>query len=506
MSLSTLRRIGLPRISVSRSQLRTLADLLFASLIFSAVFAVHARWIYTHFSNDAYLLDSGWLAYLFESADPLLRNPSGINELSFYAHHLQPHIFLFGAPLSYLCGLTGIEIFAYHQGLFFGLFFISLYLIVASAHLRFGHRMIGTLVAILVGTLANALFQAAAYPHVEIAMIAVSSLAVAAWFGEYRRLFAFCLLWLPLIREDGGLYVTFTCLVCIAVEFMPNPRLDSRTLRLLILALAGIIVSACSLSLKAWFFPGFDTFSSNFSGHSWDHVSVGFLADRLKAAIGSLNIAPVLVGCLLLSVFDVRYMTGLVLLSPLYLLHLLSVRSEHGHFTLYYALPWLLPCTVWLVVFVRRSRSSALSTAESVLLLVLSLSITAPIHAAVGTNGQSWHVAKWALTGPVADIQGMKNFALWARASFAGATDDRVGQEKDCVSMGIAALIPNDIHPDEVLNVNDDVAACRTLLLMRGEMQYELLSERAQAAKFARVAARENVELWWIGTRPGRTR
>ena len=494
------------RISVSRSQLRTLADLLLAALILSAVFAVHARWIYLHFSNDGYLLDSGWLAHLFGSADPLLRNPSGINELSFYAHHLSPHIFLFGAPLSYLGGLTGIDIFAFHQGLFFGLFFISLYLIVASAQLPRGHWMIGTLVAILVGTLGNPLFQAAAYPHIEIAMIAVSSFAVAAWLGEYRRLFALCLLWLPLIREDGGFYVTFTCLVCIAVDYGPKPRLDSRTLRLLTLALAGVVVSACSLMLKARFFPGFETFSSNFSGHSWDHVSAGFLAGRLQAAIGSLNVAPVLVGCLLLSLFDVRYMTGLVLLSPLYLLHLFSVRSEHGHFTLYYALPWLLPCMVWLVVFVKRSRSSALSIAESVLLLLLSLSLTAPIQAAVGTKAQSWHVVTWALTGSVADIQEMKNFALWARASFAGATDDRVGQEKDCVSMGIAAIIPNDVRPDEVLNVNDDAAACRTLLLMRGEMQYELLSTRAQAVKFARVAARENVELWWIGTRPGKTR
>lgn len=489
------------RISVSRSQLRALGDLLIASLIFSAAFAVHARWIYIHFSSDAYFLDSGWLAYLFQSADPLLRNPSGINELSFYAHHLSPHIFLFGAPLSVLGGLTGIEIFALHQGLFFGLFFISLYLIVASAQLPYGHWIIGTLVAILVGTLGNALFQAAAYPHIEIAVIAVSSLAVAAWLGEYRRLFAICLLWLPLIREDGGLYVTFTCLVLFAVEYAPNRRFDLRTRRLLTLALAGVVVSACSFLVKARFFPGFGTFSGNFSGHSWDHVSAGLLADRLHAAIGSWNITPVLVGCVLLSMFDVRYMIGLVLLSPLYLLHLLSVRAEHGHFTLYYALPWLLPCMVWLVVFVRRSRSSALSRAESVLLLVLSLSLTAPIHAAVGAKEQSWHVATWALTRPVADIQGMKDFALRARASVSGTTNDRVRTEKDCVSIGIAALIPNDIHPDEVLNQNDDVTACRTLLLMRGDMQYELLSSRAQAAQFARGATRENVELW-VNVRP----
>ncbi len=219
-----------------------------------------------------------------------------------------------------------------------------------------------------------------------------------------------------------------------------------------------------------------------------------------------MNIAPVLVGCLVLTAFDLRYVTGLVLLSPLYLLYLFSVRAEHGHFALYYALPWLLPCVIWLAVFVKRARSLALPTVESLLLLVLSLALTAPIHAAVGAKSQFWYVAKWALTRPVVDIQRMKAFALRVRrGTFAAATDDRVSNEKNCVSMGIAALIPNDVHPDEVLNANADLAPCRTLLLMRGEMQYGLLSARAEAEKFERVAARDNTELWLIGTRQKKT-
>ncbi len=102
-------------------------------VVFALIFATHSRFVFTHFSSDGYLEDSGWMAYLFESADPLLHNPSGVNDLSFYAHHLSPHIFLFGAPLANVFGLTGVEIFAYHQGLFFGLFFLSFCLIVARA-------------------------------------------------------------------------------------------------------------------------------------------------------------------------------------------------------------------------------------------------------------------------------------------------------------------------------------------------------------------------------------
>ena len=33
-------------------------------IVFSLLFATHTRWIFTHFSGDAYLEDSGWLAYL----------------------------------------------------------------------------------------------------------------------------------------------------------------------------------------------------------------------------------------------------------------------------------------------------------------------------------------------------------------------------------------------------------------------------------------------------------
>ena len=118
-----------------------LAELLFVLALFGAVFVVHARWMFTHFSSDGYLWDSGWFAYLFGSGDPLLHNPSSVDTLSFYTSHLSPHIFFFGAPLSYLFGLSGIEIFAYHQGFFFGLFFVSLCLIIST--MRLGHTVTG---------------------------------------------------------------------------------------------------------------------------------------------------------------------------------------------------------------------------------------------------------------------------------------------------------------------------------------------------------------------------
>jgi hypothetical protein len=116
----------------------------------------------------------------------------------------------------------------------------------------------------------------------------------------------------------------------------------SRTGKLAILTVSTVITSGCAFAIKAIVFPGFDAFTGNLSGSSWNHLSTALVAERLRAMIGNANILPVLVGCALLAARDVRYATGVVLLSPLYPLPLLSVRQEHGYFTLCYTLPWLL--------------------------------------------------------------------------------------------------------------------------------------------------------------------
>jgi hypothetical protein len=487
---------------MSRLRPSTIAHVVFVVLVFALVFATHSRWIFAHFSNDAYFEDSGWLAYLFESADPLLHNPSGVNDLSFYAHHLSPHIFLFGAPLSKLLGFTGIQIFAYHQGFFFGLFFLSCYLIVARSGMRRRDWIVATVSAVVLGGLSNALFQAAAYPHNEIAMISIAALAVAAWLSHYRRLFMLCLMWLPLVREDGGFYAAVACLACIAVEQDRGRRMDSSTRLLAVLALAGIAASAASFLIKAWFFPGFTAFVNNFSGDWWNHVTAAFVVERVRAMLHNLNILPVLLGCALLSAFDIRYLTGLVLLSPVLLLHLLAVRPAHGHFTLYFALPWLLPCAIWLAVFVRRSRRSQAAFIEGVVILAAALALSAPIQAAAGARGEFWFVAKWAFQRPIVDIRAMQDFVLWARKSLATTEDGRrPDQKKACVSQGIAALIPNEIRPDEVLTTDADLRACHVLFLMRGEMYHTELSTRAQAAGFAPMGSKRNAEMWLVATR-----
>ena len=68
-------------------------------------------------------------------------------------------------------------------------------------------------------------------------MIAIASLAIAAWLARYRLLFVVCLAWLPLIREDGGFYAAIVCIACIAVEQDRGRRVDASARLLTVLAL-----------------------------------------------------------------------------------------------------------------------------------------------------------------------------------------------------------------------------------------------------------------------------
>jgi hypothetical protein len=223
----------------------------------------------------------------------------------------------------------------------------------------------------------------------------------------------------------------------------------------------------------------------------------------VQAMLSNLNIVPVLLGCALLSAFDIRYLTGLVLLSPVLLLHLLAVRPEHGYFTLYFALPWLVPCAIWLAVFVRRSSMSQAALAEGVVILAAALTLSAPVQAAAGARGAFWFVAIWAFQRPVEDIRSMQDFVRWARKSLAGTEDGRwPNGSRGCVSQGIAALIPNDIRPDEVLTTGSDLHACQALFLMRGDFWYAELGTRAKAAGFERMGAKRNAELWLVPKAP----
>jgi len=453
------------------------------------LFIVHARWVLTHFSNDGYLYDSGWLAYLFESRDPLLHNPSAIGALSFYAYHLSPHIYLVGAPPASL-GLHGFQIFAIHQGMSFALVFVGAWRLATAAPRESSAYWMVIAGAVLLGAFANALFQAAGYPHYEIAMLALSILALAAWVRDERWLFAVALVWLVLVREDGGFYAAYICLVCAALAYEPGT--SGRAIRLVIAAVAGVCLAVMSLVIKAGLFPGFDTFAFNFSGHHWDHLTAALVVDRLGAAVVNPNVLPVLVGCAVLATRSVKYVAGFALLVPLYALYMMSVRPNHAYFTLYFALPWLLPPMTWVAVYVVRARSGSARTMEAIVILAVALGLAAPVHAALRLPRNSWYVAQLAIQRPVVDIRSMQQFTVGVLRLYRGDADPG----RVCASMGIAALVPNDLRPHDVVDREVRISDCQMLLLLNGDMDYGPLRSKAERDGLRMAAWRWTAEVW----------
>jgi hypothetical protein len=157
-----------------------------------------------------------------------------------------------------------------------------------------------------------------------------------------------------------------------------------------------------------------------------------------------------------------------------------------------------LPVLIWLAVLVRRLGVSGASTMEMAIVVALSFMLSAPAQAIIDTPQQRWYVVQQAVTRPVAKIAAMKEFVRWVHVSFASSAAERA--QRRCASMGIAALIPDELAPEEVIGPGSNLSVCRTLLLLHADMHYRALSAQAEASGFKRVATRENAELWMIDT------
>ena len=113
-----------------------------------------------------------------------------------------------------------------------------------ASRLRGRYYWLALLVALPVGVVGNGVLQAAAYPHYETAMTGLSALAIAACSAGLRRLFMCCLVLLPLVREDGGLFVVVVSLACMAIDRGEPERGGADRRRLAAAAVAGLVLSA----------------------------------------------------------------------------------------------------------------------------------------------------------------------------------------------------------------------------------------------------------------------
>ena len=108
-----------------------------------------------------------------------------------------------------------------------------------------------------------------------------------------------------------------------------------------------------------------------------------------------------------------------------------------------------------------------------------------------GLPGNFWYVVPWSFERPILDLDELRRFARDAHTTF--ASNGRAAGSA-CASIGVAALIPNDLRPEEVLDPAVGVSSCGTALLMVGDMHDGALRTRLEEGRFQKIAERDDVE------------
>lgn len=439
-----------------------MARVMVAALLVGVILYINFRYVVVHFSNGGDLLDSGWFAWILASGDAWLTNPRSVSNLSYFNYHLSPYM----AALSLIfhtLGIDGFTALALHQGAMFALLAGSLYGLVLTTWAG-RHSAVLFAAAATLTLLGDVVLQIASYPHFEIAIAAFCALGTAFWQSGQRRLGGLAFALACLVREDGGLYAAAFLLGLAALPPWSRRTATSLEVRL---AAGAVLVSAAMFAIKARFFPGFAAFSVNFSGHGWDHVTADFVGQRLANFAADPHALTTLLAALVLAVASLRYLVFPLLMSPLIALQLIALRDQLGHFTRYYALPFLVIWAGMLLVGADRARRGKLRPFEPVVLLGLAILGSGPVLLLVRPPG--WlPVVTTALATPVTNLS---QLAAEAKAAVAGLKDV-------CVSTGVASLIPGDLAPAQVITPTSDLSPCRTIFLFSGDLHYEALRPR----------------------------
>jgi len=455
-------------------------------LLSVVVFLAFANPIIVHFETNGYLLDSGWFAYLFGANDPWLMNPQTINGLSFYAHHMSPIIYVFSAIFSGLLGFSGISTFAIYTGISSTVLFLAL---IMAAFGDNRDRLHFHIFAAFALTFTNEfLFRAVAYPHYEVLLFGLTPLLFLALTRQKNVLAYSLLVVLVLTREDGGFYAAFAALCCFLL--MKGPRFSSPVGRQALVVFGlGVLMSFASLYAQSKWFPGFETFPTNFSGNGFDHLSFELIATRLLENLKTEGFLSLSLAVLLLVFFDRRYAVPALLIMPLIVLHLVAVRDLLGLFKLHYGLPFALIGAMVLMVYFDRHHRRVTKRYEplAIVLLLLASSVLAGPLTLTG-SGASHRFRTSVTSAPnwvIGDYQQKisERVQLDAQGTCAGTSTTALDPDRFPKNRMLGATIPQD---------------CRTLILIKDGYEYARFAAMARFSDYKIVEKLHDLEIYQL--------
>ncbi len=444
-------------------------SLIFILLVGSLSFSINYKYILEHFSNGSYLLDSGWFAYLFASGDWKLINPKSIGDLSYYNVHISSYL----SALSWLFGVLRIDrffAFALHQGVTFAILAMSLCgLTIPPPGQRLSLPLL--IAAAIVAVMGGMTLQIASFPHFEQATLAFC--CAGAFFMQRRRYgwaaaayFIACM-----VREDGGLFVALFLIGGAVLRWDSGKIADLARSKELRLAIPPLLFAVGAFWLKASYFTAAPTFSANFSGGHWSHVSLNLVLNRVQSALQNSHILIVLAAVALLSFFSLRYLVFLVLISPLVAAHLLAVRDILGLFEIYYVIPWMVVCVGIFVLAGERLKSKRIRLLEIWVILAMAILGSSPVLAWRGKPNSL--LVAWPLR-PIVDLA-----ALSVKIE-----DTLKSSPQPCASTGVVALAPDVLRSQRIVEPDSDLARCGVVFLYQGEVHFAELQRKVAAAGY----------------------
>lgn len=318
--------------------------------VFTIASFVVVSYTLNHFYvNGAYMLDSGYFAYLSAHATAWpLSNPPAIGG-TYFSIHFSPAFYIF-TVLHRLLNALGLELydvtwFSITQGLWLGITAASVFALLScnkpSAAIQNGFNAAVSLVVTFNGVFLAAL----GFPHFEIAIPALLLAFFASHLRGHTKLAISFLCIGLLMREDAGLHYFGLFFLLTIYLYWAGRRLISADVRFYaILALSCLAYGLLVIVGQKLLFEGADdSLSRVYLGTPpLSHLSFPFLDFRMTFfAKERLYILAPFILALVLSVMKRNGMllVGFAAVVPWVFFSLLAVSLQAGTLTSYYAFP-----------------------------------------------------------------------------------------------------------------------------------------------------------------------
>jgi hypothetical protein len=319
--------------------------LLFALLPTLAAFWAGSCFVWNHFLNGPYLLDSGWFSAITYREGVFPDNPPCAHPLrEYFGLHVTPLVSL-GSLLSYLVPLDRVPYYCLFQGLIYAPLGALAALL---ARAKGGDATWGGACLVLGGAFLFAfngqVLACLGYPHFEI-FLSVGLCLMLVGFAAGRLRLA----WLGLIlaaatREDGGFHAVAFIVAALACSVSRRPFPIERR-DLLRMAGAALLASVGAIVVQRVFFEPANLFRAQYLGNpAFGHITSALLQKRLlllpdKAAFILLPMLGTAILCGITR--DPRYLFGWIVELPWFLINFLAAEELKSAFSVYTGFPFV---------------------------------------------------------------------------------------------------------------------------------------------------------------------